>query len=288
MAVLSFLFIFFFNVSFPLIILGAILTGYVLQTWVPSLMQNSKKVTASDDEEKLYYLNKFSPPITKGLTLHSIASKLGMGVFLWMVPMALFYFTRNDFSFWLTLSFFFTKAAFVTIGGAYAVLPYVAQVSVEKFQWLTSYQMIDGLALGETTPGPLIIVLVFVGFMAAYNKSGSLADGTLGLFSTAFYTFLPSFIFIFSGAPLVEHTQQNERLKRLLSFVTAAIVGVILNLTIYLGNAVLLPSGLQNLPDLFSVGWLLISFIALFRFRVNMMLWIGISALAGLLYHMVF
>ncbi|MBK8634613.1 MAG: chromate transporter [Saprospiraceae bacterium] len=137
---------------------------------------------------------------------------------------------------------FFTKASLVTFGGAYAVLPYVAQVSVEKFNWLTNLQMIDGLALGETTPGPLIMVLVFVGFMAGHNHFGnSLLMGSLGLITTTFYIFLPCFLFIFAGAPIIERTQENKMVKEILSLVTAAVVGVILNLTIYLGQAVLFP-----------------------------------------------
>lgn len=287
-AVLSFVFIFFLNTPFPIIILAAISIGFVLQKMIPSLFAGKKNSSVSDAVESSYYLNKFSQPVTTGLSVGSVVKKAGVGIVLWCIPLLLFYGFRTDFHFWLTLNVFFTKAAFVTFGGAYAVLPYVAQVSVEKFHWLTSLQMIDGLALGETTPGPLIIILVFVGFMAGYHQSGSLADGTLGLFSTAFYTFLPSFIFIFIGAPFVEHTQENEKLKSLLSIVTAAVVGVVLNLTLYLGKAVFFPEGLHTWPELFPVGWLVISFIALFRVQVNMILWIGISALAGLLWQMVF
>lgn len=121
----------------------------------------------------------------------------------------LFFGLSADFTFWKTLSLFFSQAANVTFGGAYSVLPYVAQMSVEKFNWLTEFQMIDGLALGETTPGPLIMVLVFVGFMAGYNHFGSpLAMGSLALGVTTFYTFLPSFIFIFVGAPIIERTRE--------------------------------------------------------------------------------
>jgi chromate transporter len=148
--------------------------------------------------------------------------------------------------------------------------------------------MIDGLALGETTPGPLIMILVFVGFMAGYNHGGSLWDGSLGLTTTAFYTFLPSFIFILVGAPLVERTQENEKLKAVLSIVTAAVVGVVLNLTIYFGKAVLFPNGIHSMPDIFSIVWLLTSFVALYRFKMNMILWIGVSAAAGKIYQLLF
>lgn len=205
---------------------------------------------------------------------------------LWIFPLAGFYFLTSDFQFWKTLSLFFTKAAFVTFGGAYAVLPYVAQVSVEKYQWLTNLQMIDGLALGETTPGPLIMVLVFVGFMAGHNHfENSIAMGTLGLLATTFYTFLPCFLFIFIGAPIIERTQENKKVKEILALVTAAVVGVILNLTIYLGKAVIFPTEISfSALDYVSLAWIAISFVALYRFKINMIAWIGISAIFGLVY----
>ena len=126
--------------------------------------------------------------------------KIGVAVTLWGLPFLFYGLFSPDFSFWAGVSNFFTKAAFVTFGGAYAVLPYVAQISVEKFHWLSELQMIDGMALGETTPGPLILVLVFVGFMAGYHHHGnSILAGTAGLFVTSYYTFLPSFLFILIG-----------------------------------------------------------------------------------------
>lgn len=287
-AVLSFVGIFFFNISFPLIIVAAIALGFIGQQVFPDFFKTKAGTAKSDVEEGVYYLNNFSKPITEGLNWKSVSVKVIIGIILWMIPIAVYYLIRSDFQFWYVLSSFFTKAAFVTFGGAYAVLPYVAQESVEKFHWLSQYEMIDGLALGETTPGPLIIILVFVGFMAGYNHNSSLLDGTLGLATTGFYTFLPSFIFILVGAPLVEHTKDNEKLKSVLSIITAAVVGVILNLTIYFGKAVLFPQGLQTWPDLFSVTWLLISFLALYRFNINMITWIGISAAAGLFFQVIF
>jgi chromate transporter len=287
-AALSFICIFFFNISFPIIILVAIMLGLFGQQLFPKFFKSKASTTKSDAEELQYYLNKFSVPITDGLNWKSVSKKVAIGILLWIIPLLLYYIVQFDFHFWYALSSFFTKAAFVTFGGAYAVLPYVAQESVEKFHWLSQYEMIDGLALGETTPGPLIIILIFVGFMAGYNHTGSLLAGTLGLVTTAFYTFLPSFIFILIGAPLVEHTKENEKLKSILSIITAAVVGVVLNLTLYFGKAVLFPDGLTQMPDVFSIAWLAVSFVALYRFNINMITWIGISAVAGLLYQMVF
>ena len=196
---------------------------------------------------------------------------------------------NSDFAFWKQLSMFFTQAAFVTFGGAYAVLPYVAQVSVEKLNWLTQLQMLDGLALGETTPGPLVMVLVFVGFMAAYNHyMGSVFMGALGLLTTTFYTFLPCFLFIFVGAPIIEKTRNNSTIKDALSLVTAAVVGVVLNLTLYLGKAVIFPRHLVfSQIDFIALSWILISFIALFRYKINMISWIGISSIFGLIYFLI-
>ena len=213
-----------------------------------------------------------------------LLKQAGTGLLLWTIPLLAFYWGTNDFEFWKQLSLFFTKAAFVTFGGAYAVLPYVAQVSVEKFHWLTELQMVDGLALGETTPGPLIMVLVFVGFMAGYNHFGnSLSMGAIGLVATTFYTFLPCFLFIFIGAPLIERTQENKKLKEILSLVTAAVVGVVLNLTLYLGEAVIFPDGISGItPDYYALAWTVVSFLAMYRFKINMITWIGISAVFGL------
>jgi chromate transporter len=230
-------------------------------------------------------LNKFSAPIHDGLNAKSILLKVLIGVVLWIIPFGLFYLVDPENQFWVSLNLFFTKAAFVTFGGAYAVLPYVAQESVEKFHWLSQYEMIDGMALGESTPGPLIMILVFVGFMAGYNvHGGSIAAGAMGLLSTTFYTFLPCFLFILIGAPIIEKTKENEKLKSILSIITAAVVGVVLNLTLYFGKAVVFPKGFEFSPDWFAIAWTVISLVALHRFKLNMILWIGVSALAGFLY----
>lgn len=147
--------------------------------------------------------------------------------------------------------------------------------------------MIDGLALGETTPGPLIMVLVFVGFMAGYNHFGnSLAWGSAALGITTFYTFLPSFLFIFIGAPIIERTQENKKIKEILALITAAVVGVILNLTLYLGKAVLFSKEISiSHLNYIALAWIIISFVALYKLKINMIAWIGVSALFGLVHY---
>ncbi|WP_114777452.1 chromate efflux transporter [Botryobacter ruber] len=286
-ALLSFVAIFFLNIPFPYIILGAMAVAFVVRKLHPSLLQEGKDGVRSAADEQNYYINASSKVAESQLGPKQLLVRGISVLLLWLMPFVLFYSLSRHFAFWKTLSLFFTKAALVTFGGAYAVLPYVAQVSVEKLHWLTELQMIDGLALGETTPGPLVMVLVFVGFMAGYSTyGGSLLMGALGLLTTTFFTFLPCFLFILAGGPLIERTHGNVKVKAMLGVVTAAVVGVILNLTVYFGRAVVFPESFR-FPDLFALTWIIISVVALYRFKIGMIPWIGVSALAGLLYYLV-
>ncbi|MBP7398524.1 MAG: chromate efflux transporter [Chitinophagales bacterium] len=285
----AFVCIFFLNISFPLIIIGAIIITIIIRKIFPALIQSSIKNTVENDKDETdYYINKHTITSDIGFKPLRFWKQVGFGILFWIMPVIVFYMYINDFEFWKNLTLFFTQAAFVTFGGAYAVLPYVAQVSVEKFNWLTELQMVDGLALGETTPGPLIMVLVFVGFMAGYNHfDSSPAMGTLALVTTTFYTFLPCFLFILVGAPIIERTQENKTIKEILAIVTAAVVGVIINLTIYLGSAVIFPTNISFAElDYIALSWTVISFIAMYRFKINMITWIGVSAIFGLVYYL--
>lgn len=282
----AFICIFFLNIPFPLIILGALVLAALIRQFYPKLFSSkNNNVNNKDLSEDGYYINKNTIAPNIGFKPLRFWKQVLTGIVLWILPFMVFYFFTSDFEFWKKLSLFFTKAAFVTFGGAYAVLPYVAQVSVEQFNWLTNLQMIDGLALGETTPGPLVMVLVFVGFMAGHNHfGGSLSMGALGLIITTFYTFLPCFLFIFIGAPIIERTQDNTKIKEILSLVTAAVVGVVLNLTIYLGKAVIFPKEISLTGlDYMALVWIVVSFIAMYRFKIGMIQWIGASAIFGLL-----
>lgn len=284
-AVSAFICIFFLKIPFPFIILGAILIAALTRKLFPVFLvvKNSKSGLKKINETD-YFINQNTVIPNIGYKPMRILKQIIWGILFWITPMLIFYFLTSDFEFWKKISFFFTQAAFVTFGGAYAVLPYVAQVSVEKFSWLTNLQMIDGLALGETTPGPLIMVLSFVGFMAGYNHfNASIAMGTLGLVTTTFYTFLPCFLFIFVGAPIIERTQENKKVREILALVTAAVVGVVLNLTLYLGKVVIFPIDVSLTGvDYISLGWVVLSFIAMYKFKVNMITWIGISGFFGL------
>jgi chromate transporter len=287
----AFICIFFFKIPFPLIILSALIIAFIARRITPNLFkqtETAKKQFARDEEN--YFINQYYVIPDTGLSILRLVKQVLVTFILFIIPLFLFFLFNDDFEFWNQLSLFFTKAAFVTFGGAYAVLPYVAQVSVEQLHWLTELQMIDGLALGETTPGPLVMVLVFVGFMASYNHYGSsLLMGSLGLVTTTFYTFIPCFLFIFAGAPIIEKTRENPKIKQALSLVTAAVVGVVLNLTIYLGKAVVFPKEvLISQLDYITLAWIVISFIAMYRLKINMIQWIGISAVFGLINYLLF
>jgi chromate transporter len=275
-AALSFVALAIARIPFPVVVLGAIFIELAVQRWRPTWLGGAVPAEPTLVRSQPNYSFQLSGRILRLLAVAAI---------LWLLPLLLVGTLTGDWAFWRQLTLFFTTAAFVTFGGAYAVLPYVAQVAVEQLGWLTRLEMIDGLALGETTPGPLIIVLVFVGFMGAWRHGGhSVAWGTAGLTLTAFYTFLPSFLFIFIGAPLIERTRQDERIKATLGVVTAAVVGVILNLALYLGRAVVWPQAADQPIDWVSAIWILLSVVALRWLKVNMIVWIVVSGVAGWLY----
>ncbi len=191
------------------------------------------------------------------------------------------------------MSWFFTKAALLTFGGAYAVLPYVYQGAVEHFHWLTAPQMIDGLALGETTPGPLIMVVTFVGFVGGWGQAlfGAESLPMAGLVAAAvvtFFTFLPSFVMIFLGAPLIESTHGDLKFTAPLTAITAAVVGVIVNLAVFFGYHVLWPLGLTGGFDWFSALVCSLAAVALLRFKAGVIPVILACGVAGLIYTLLF
>jgi chromate transporter len=191
------------------------------------------------------------------------------------------------------MAWFFTKAALLTFGGAYAVLPYVYQGAVEHYGWITPSQMIDGLALGETTPGPLIMIVAFVGFIGGYvdglfGPEARALAGALGAALATWFTFLPSFLFILLGGPLVESTHGDLKFTAPLTAITAAVVGVMLNLALFFAGHVLWPAGLAAAPDwpalMLSVGALW----ALLRWKLSVVRVIAASAALGLGWYCLF
>lgn len=282
-AVVSLVALLVFKVPYPLVILSAVLLGVV---YLQFNKRNDAAKQQQQSDESGYVINSTN-------SKQHIFSKcnwtimLGVFILLWALPFAIFRFTHNA-PFWQYLSMFFTKAALVTFGGAYSVLLYVSQVAVMELHWLTQAQMVDGLALGESTPGPLIMVLAFVGFMGSYNHFGSsVLYGGVGLLITTFFTFLPSFAFVLLGAPVVERTQENKSVKLVLGFVTAAVVGVIANLFLFMLMALyeLYIAHALSVWQYFPLLWLAVSVIALKYFNLNMILWLGISAVAGIAAH---
>jgi chromate transporter len=186
------------------------------------------------------------------------------------------------------MGWFFTKAALLTFGGAYAVLPYVYQGAVEHFGWLSAPQMIDGLALGETTPGPLIMVVAFVGFVGGYLKAlfgpeSLFLAGAVAATVVTWFTFLPSFIFILAGGPLVETTHNDLKFTAPLTAITAAVVGVVVNLALFFGYHVLMPQGLSGRFDGVAAVIAVLAAVALFKYKRNVIHVIAASAVLGLL-----
>jgi chromate transporter len=261
----------FFDVSLLVVMFGAVVLGIVLGALRPRLLRHTAEASVGDDEES-YYIHRSSIASEPTPLLAPAVKVAASALFLWLLPLPFFYIFVADFHFWRDLVLFFTKTAFVTVGGSYTVIPYVAKVTVSKLHWLTKSQMTDGFALAETTPGPLIIVVAFVGFIAAYNHfHGSLWMGTLGLVATTFYTFLPCFLFVFAGAPLVERTQDKPIIAGVLELITAVVVGAILDLTLFLGKAVIFPSGVAGLKqlDAISLVWALLSLFLLQRLKLK-------------------
>ncbi len=283
-AVLSFACIFFYNVSLLAIIGGAIVLTLIIRWVRPGLLQNAGENDTALEDEQGYYLNKYRAADDAGFGVKPLFREIAIFLLCWLIPLVCVFLFSQEVAFWKRLILFWTQAAFFTIGGSYTVLPYVAQFAVAKLNWLSKPQMIDGFALAETTPGPLIIVVAFVGFMAGFHHfNGSIAMGSLALVVTTFYTFLPCFLFIFAGGAFIERTHNNAVAEQILGVVTAAVVGVILNLTLFLGREVVFPGGVDMRHlDLFSLGWIVVCLLLILRFRMNVVFLILLSLGFGL------
>src|SRR5215213_8309777 len=238
LAAAAFVGIFFFNVPFPIIILTAALIGFVGTCSgadafrVESGHGGSKKTTSTESLLGEDLPDHARPTVARSLQVSAL------WLALWLVPVIAILATLGTGNVFSQIAIFFSKMAMLTFGGAYAVLAYVAQQAVENYRWVTPGEMLDGLGMAETTPGPLIMVLQFVGFMAAYRDPGSLAPmvaGTFGGLLATWVTFTPCFLWIFLGAPFIEVLRDNKALAGALSAITAAVVGVILNLSIWFG-----------------------------------------------------
>jgi len=260
--------LFFLRLPFPLVVFGALAIGFAGGRWASRAFGVSEKTEPA--------LPVAAVPISSTLKM------AGIGLALWFAPVLVAAALQPGGVF-VQLGWFFSKAAVVTFGGAYAVLPYVGQQAVEHYHWITPGHMLDGLAFAETTPGPLIMVLQFVGFLAGWRQPGALAPlaaGTLGAAMTTWVTFVPTYLFILIGAPYVERLRGDVRLNAALAAVTAAVVGVILNLAVWFALQVVFP--VHAAVDWFALVVGVAALVALERFKVGILPVITAGGLLGL------
>ncbi len=286
-AAAAFIAIFFLRIPFPLIVIGAGLIGFIGgKIWPDKFLviggHGSEKATDTsvlgDDTESPEHTR---PSLGRAIRITAVC------LALWIVPTMLLGFWQGWDGVLFKEGVFFSKAAVVTFGGAYAVLPYVAQQAVEHYGWLQPGQMMDGLGLAETTPGPLIMVTQFVGFMGGWTQHGQMNQtlaATLGALITTWATFTPCFLWIFVGGPHIERLRGNVRLTTSLSAVTAAVVGVVLNLAVWFGIHVLWPA--QGGFDWFALGIGVVAFVGLTKWKWDVIPVVIGSGLVGLLIKM--
>ncbi|HEX5276769.1 MAG TPA: chromate transporter, partial [Fluviicoccus sp.] len=285
----AFVAIFALQLPFPLIVAAAALTGYIGGRLAPDKFRAGGGHGAADKHYGPAVIDDHTPTPEHARFSRGRSSWLMLaGMLLWLGPMALLYGLYGWNGTLTQMGWFFTKAALLTFGGAYAVLPYVYQGAVGHYGWLTPTQMIDGLALGETTPGPLIMVVAFVGFVGGYvtqvfGPDQQFLAGAVAATLVTWFTFLPSFLFILIGGPLVESTHNDLKFTAPLTAITAAVVGVILNLALFFGYHVLWPKGFEGAFDVMSAVIAGAAAVALFRFKRGVMEVIAASAVAGLL-----
>jgi chromate transporter len=285
-AAAAFVAIYFLRVPFPLIVVAAALVGLAgVRFWPRTfaakvVTKEADTKTEGDSGVVPLVIDDYAPLPAHTLPSRARALKiLAFGHILWLLPLAALVAWRGWGSLHAQEYRFFTQAALVTFGGAYAVLAYVTQAAAGSYGWITHTQAVDGLALAETTPGPLIMVLQFVGFMAGWNNPQGLDQTTsavLGALVTTYTTFLPCFLFIFLGAPYIEVLRGNKNLTGALTGVTAAVVGVVLNLAIVFGATVIWPRGVAQAPNWFAMLLGIGSFVALYRFKADV-LWVVLA-----------
>ncbi|MFV3379826.1 MULTISPECIES: chromate efflux transporter [Pseudomonas] len=291
MAAASFVAIFALNLPFPLIVLVAGIVGYMGGRFAPSKFVIGGGHGAAKSHFGPALIDDDTPtPEHARFHWKHVLRLVVIGAVLWTLPMGLLTLSFGWSGTLTQMGWFFTKAALMTFGGAYAVLPYVYQGAVGHYGWLSPTQMIDGLALGETTPGPLIMVVAFVGFIGGYvypmfGVEHPLLAGAVAASLVTWFTFLPSFLFILAGGPVVESTHNEMKFTAPLTGITAAVVGVILNLALFFGYHVLWPKGFSGAFDWPSALIALAAAIALFRFKRGVIQVLLACALAGLAVH---
>jgi chromate transporter len=287
-AAAAFVAIFALNVPFPLIVAGAALVGYLGgKRWPARFSAGGAPHAAARHYGRAIIDDDTPTPAHARFRWAGLAKICVVALALWAIPMAILAALYGWAGAYTQMAWFFTKAALVSFGGAYALLPYIQQAVVANYGWLTPVQMVDGLALGETTPGPLIMVVAFVGYVSGHAQALLGPDalflaGALGALIVTWFTFLPSFAFILAGGPLVEATKEEMAFTGPLTAITAAVVGVILNLAVFFGYHVLWPQGLHGRFDVFSALLAVGAAIALFRYKRGVIQVIAACAVLGL------
>jgi chromate transporter len=282
-AAIAFVAIYRFEVPFPIIVAMAGLIGLLGGFFSPSKFFVLDEKQAQPAESVLDDRTSSPPHTTPSVS--AALKVVSISLILWFGPLLLMGWRLGPDHAVVREGVFYSKTAMVTFGGAYAVLPYVSQQAVDTFHWLSAAQMLDGLGLAETTPGPLIMVLQFVGFLGGWNDPGTLhpmLSATLGSAITTWVTFVPCFLWIFLGGPYIERLRGNLKLTAALTAVTAAVVGVILNLAVWFGLQVLFPD--RTSMDVFAAAVCAVSFLGLSRWSWNVIPLIFGSAICGVLY----
>jgi chromate transporter len=284
------------SAPFPLVIAGAALAGIAGRRFAPGASMHSHAGSADGKPHAPALIDDDTPaPRHAKASAARLAATLAAGFALWALPLAAIVTAFGWESDFANMARFFTQAALVTFGGAYAVLPYVVDSAVGQYGWATTAQMIDGLALGETTPGPLIMLVAFVGFVGAWTKAALgtealVAAGMLGAVIATWFTFLPSFVFILAGGPYVEHTRGDLSLAGPLAAITAAVVGVIASLAVFFAWHVFWPDAAAASPfagrfDIPAAAIAVAALVALVKFNRGVIPVIAAAAVAGIAIH---
>lgn len=278
-----------FDVPFPVIVLMAALIGWFGAKWFPEAFEISPARDVGSKPHARAIIDDDTPiPGHAHFKWSRMAMVLLAGAVLWCAPMFALFSVYGESHIYSQMAWFFTKAALLTFGGAYAVLPYVYQGAVVQYSWLSAGQMMDGLSLGETTPGPLIMIVAFVAFLGGYQGLGlSVSAGIMAASLVTWFTFLPSFVFILAGAPFVESTRKRLAFHAPLAAIGAVVVGVIAQLALFFVYHVVLPHGYvppDIYVDVFGLSVLFCAFVAMYRFNQNVIRVIVMCAVVGLLH----
>lgn len=307
LSVMAFIAIFFFNVPFPIIVLSAGLIGYVGgKIWEEKfyVIRGHEVVDESGNNDSNYFIDRTIHPQTIRPSWKKSIKTAAFWLALWFLPIGILVAVLGTSNIFVAEGIFFSKTAVVTFGGAYSVLAFIAQRAVETYGWLKPGEMLDGLGMAETTPGPLIQVVQFVGFMGAYRNPGVMDPvmaGVLASVVVTWVTFIPCFLFIFLGAPYIEYLRGNKSLTTALSGITAAVVGVVLNLGIWFtihtvfdevnswqGYGMKLDIPVWQSADLIAILIGIAAFIALFKYKIDMLKVMGGSVVIGMICYYLF